>query len=219
MPTSTFDVEITRRSGSFGPNRWHEVTIGEDTFLVSYVGSGAVTLRATVEYGGTLSLPRKGSEWGITITSTGGGKVTETLWGWHAKKNLEPSTGRHWGFQKARVLYNGYWARWFDKEGELASMAEAFADELAPDGTPPFDSVDRNIKWLLRRYDVGGYRDFRNNNEPELSIKNKSDGSSWCALPVEGELHMYDETLRAVLSFEGVRSRLFEMFGGNRIFF
>ena len=75
-------VNVVRRTGNFGPNRWHEITLpGGDQFLLSYVGSGAVCLRAVVESDGGLSLPRKGAEWGISLSSTSGGKVgTVPFW-------------------------------------------------------------------------------------------------------------------------------------------
>jgi len=133
-------VNITQRTGQFGPNRVREIQVGSHRFLLDVVGSGAIRLRASVTRDGRLSLPSERADWTIEITSTGGGKVTEALGGTHPAQGFEASLARHQGFALARITFWEVWGHYFDPESELINLAEDVAKQLRRRGdipTPP----------------------------------------------------------------------------------
>jgi hypothetical protein len=133
-------VVIYQRSGQFGPNRVHEVHVGPHKFLVNIVGSGAISLRASVTREGELRFPSERADWTVELASTGGGKVTETLGGTHLSQGFEASTARHRGFAMARVIFYELWGHYFDPTAAQVDTAEAVSKEFRRRGvipTPP----------------------------------------------------------------------------------
>lgn len=136
METQTLPT-IIRRSGQFGPNRVHEVKIGNNAFLVNIVGSGAISLRATVTPSGDLRFPSARADWTIEIGSTGSGKVTEKLGGQHADQGFEASASRHRGFVLARKIFYSLWDYWFDTQFDQTSTAIAVEEAFLSLGCLP----------------------------------------------------------------------------------